>query len=134
MGDLKKRLRRWLYLAHRWLGILTGLLFATWFVSGVVMMYVGFPRLTDAERRAGLPPIAWDRVAVEPEAALARTGLARGAVRRLELAMLDAEPVWRLTPGRGRTARSRPPTGARSTSSRPSGRWRRQPTTRRPSP
>lgn len=101
MGDLKKRLRRWLYLAHRWLGILTGLLFATWFVSGVVMMYVGFPRLTDAERRAGLPPIAWDRVAVEPEAALARAGLARGAVRRLELAMLDAEPVWRLTPWEG---------------------------------
>ncbi|MFC6049714.1 PepSY domain-containing protein, partial [Methylobacterium hispanicum] len=71
MSALGKRLRRWLYLTHRWLGILTGLLFATWFVSGVVMMYVGFPRLTDAERRAALPPIAWDRVAVEPEAALA---------------------------------------------------------------
>ncbi len=101
MSALGKRLRRWLYLTHRWLGILTGLLFATWFVSGVVMMYVGFPRLTDAERRAALPPIAWDRVAVEPEAALAWAGLPRDAVRRLDLAMLADEPVWRLTPWDG---------------------------------
>jgi hypothetical protein len=38
MAPLGKRLRRWLYLGHRWLGIVTCLLFATWFVSGVVMM------------------------------------------------------------------------------------------------
>ncbi|MCG5248402.1 PepSY domain-containing protein [Methylorubrum extorquens] len=101
MAPLGKRLRRWLYLGHRWLGILTCLLFAVWFVSGVVMMYVGFPRLTDAERRAALPPITWDRVAVEPEDAVGRTGLERGTVRRLDLAMLDAEPVYRVTPWKG---------------------------------
>ena len=39
---LIKRLKPWLYHGHRWLGILTCLLFATWFISGVVMMYVGF--------------------------------------------------------------------------------------------
>ncbi|GJD56166.1 PepSY domain-containing protein [Methylobacterium dankookense] len=96
-----KRLKRWLLLGHRWLGILTCLFFATWFVSGVVMMYVAFPRLTEAERRAALPAIAWESVAVRPEAALARAGLAPGAARRLDLAMLGDEPVWRILPWTG---------------------------------
>jgi len=101
MSTLGKRLRRWLYLTHRWLGILTGLMFAVWFVSGVVMMYVGFPRLTDAERRAALAPIAWDRVALTPEQALARAGLGEGDVSRLALSMLDDAPVYRLLPWEG---------------------------------
>lgn len=44
---------RWLYLAHRWLGIALGLFFALWFLSGVVMMYVGYPKLTLEERVQG---------------------------------------------------------------------------------
>lgn len=92
---LDKRLRRGLHLAHRWLGILTCLLFAAWFVSGAVMMYVGFPRLSEAERRAALPPVALDRVALTPDEALARSGLP-GAPRGLALAMLDDEPVYRI--------------------------------------
>jgi hypothetical protein len=30
-----------------------------WFVSGIVMMYVGLPRVTDEERARTLEPIAW---------------------------------------------------------------------------
>ena len=39
-------IKRWLLLTHRWLGIGTCLLFFLWFLSGVVMMYVGHPKLT----------------------------------------------------------------------------------------
>jgi len=46
--------RHWLYWTHRWLGIGGCLLFVMWFVSGVVMMYVGYPTLTEGERLAGL--------------------------------------------------------------------------------
>ena len=53
-----RRLRRWLYIVHRWIGIGTCLLFAMWFISGVVMMYVAFPQLTDTERWTASPPIA----------------------------------------------------------------------------
>lgn len=95
MADLVKRLRRWLYLGHRWLGIVTGLLFATWFVSGLVMMYVGFPALTEAERRGGLPTLAWERVRISPTQALAAAGQDRFP-RDLRLAMRDAEPVYRI--------------------------------------
>jgi hypothetical protein len=30
-----------------------------WFLSGIVMMYVGFPRVTETERLRALEPIAW---------------------------------------------------------------------------
>jgi uncharacterized iron-regulated membrane protein len=33
--------KRWLFLLHRWLGVVVCAFFAMWFVSGVVMMYVG---------------------------------------------------------------------------------------------
>lgn len=40
---LSTRAKRWLYLIHRWAGIVLCLFFAMWFISGVVMMYVGYP-------------------------------------------------------------------------------------------
>ena len=46
---LSHQLKRWLYLTHRWIGIVTCLLFAMWFVSGLVMLYVPFPELKPAE-------------------------------------------------------------------------------------
>jgi len=64
------RIRHWLYWTHRWLGIGGCLLFVMWFVSGVVMMYVGYPNLTDEERLAGLSPLRFDRGMVSPSAAL----------------------------------------------------------------
>jgi len=35
-----RRARTWLIVVHRWIGIVTSVLFAMWFVSGLVMMYV----------------------------------------------------------------------------------------------
>lgn len=98
-----KVLKRWLYLGHRWLGIVTCLLFAIWFVSGVVMMYVGFPALSEAERRAGLQPLRWDDVQVSPSDALAAAGQLRFP-RDLRLQMLGAEPVYRVTAWNGARA------------------------------
>src|SRR5438067_1962984 len=49
-GTMANGLWRALVILHRYLGIAVGLLMAVWFVSGIVMMYVGFPRLTEAER------------------------------------------------------------------------------------
>lgn len=49
------KIKRHLYLWHRWLGIVLCLFMALWFVSGVVMLYVGYPKLTPAEHLARLP-------------------------------------------------------------------------------
>lgn len=96
-----RRLRRWLYIGHRWIGIFTCVLFAMWFASGVVMMYVAFPHLTDKERLAALPDIAWDKVLLTPDRAMAVAGVVRYP-RDLRLNMLNDEPVYRLLDGDGR--------------------------------
>ncbi|WP_313620330.1 PepSY domain-containing protein [Achromobacter sp.] len=58
--DVRTRCRRLTYLAHRWLGVAGCLLMFLWFVSGVVMLYVGYPKLTPAERLASLPVLVPD--------------------------------------------------------------------------
>lgn len=42
---------------HRWLGIGIGWLVALWCLSGVVMMYAGYPSLSPEEHYAGLAPL-----------------------------------------------------------------------------
>jgi uncharacterized iron-regulated membrane protein len=93
---LVRTARRWLYIGHRWIGIVTCLLFAMWFMSGVVMMYVAFPGLSDQERLAALPDITWQTVTLSPDDAMKAAGATRFP-RDLRLAMLADEPVYRLT-------------------------------------
>ncbi|MDR7037324.1 hypothetical protein J2X36_002071 [Methylobacterium sp. BE186] len=96
-----KRVKRWLVLGHRWLGIGTGLFFAVWLLSGLVLLYVPFPSLTEAERLAGLRPLALDRLGVEPARALAAAGLS-ARPRSLDLEMRGDEPVYRIVTAEGR--------------------------------
>jgi len=96
MKRLIRQAQRWLYWTHRWAGIVTCLLFAMWFVSGLVMIYVGFPALTDAERRALLPVIDGQQLRFSPTEALAAAGQGTWP-RSLKLEMLRDEPVYRIT-------------------------------------
>ncbi|MCK2056100.1 PepSY domain-containing protein [Methylobacterium sp. 37f] len=93
---LLKPVKRWLILGHRWLGIVTGLFLAAWVLSGLVMLYVAFPALTEAERLSHLTPIAWDRVHLGPDAALARAGL-DPPPGGLSLSMRGGAPVYQVT-------------------------------------
>jgi hypothetical protein len=88
---------RWLIIGHRWLGIATCLLFALWFLSGLVMMYVAFPALTATERLALQERIDWSRVTITPERVLHGLALAEFP-RELRLEMMDGEPVYRVQP------------------------------------
>ena len=91
---LGHRFKRWLYLTHRWVGIVTCLLFAMWFVSGLVMLYVPFPELKQSEWLAGQRPIAWSEVKAQAPSAGAGT---------VALEMQGDAPVWRVS-GEGGTA------------------------------
>ncbi|NVD98017.1 PepSY-associated TM helix domain-containing protein [Massilia sp. BJB1822] len=86
MGMHTKRL---LFLIHRWLGVVLCAFFAMWFVSGVVMMYVGYPKLTAAERLQHLPELASDAALLAPQQALARAGVT-GPLKELRLAAASA--------------------------------------------
>lgn len=100
---MPKAARRWLFLGHRWAGIAFCLLFTLWFASGLVMMYVPFPSFRAAERIAGSPAIAWDRVRVDPGAAL--TSLRLSAFPdEMRLGMTAGEPVYRFVTKEGRRA------------------------------
>lgn len=54
---MKLHPKRWLYLVHRWLGIGLCVVMVAWFGSGMVMLYVGYPKLTVDERLAALPAL-----------------------------------------------------------------------------
>jgi len=82
---MRTHAKRWLFLIHRWLGIIACAFFAMWFVSGVVMMYVGYPKLTEAERLQHLPPLGTGSGLLAPRQVLAATGIA-GPLKELRLA------------------------------------------------
>lgn len=95
--------KRWLYFGHRWTGIILSLLFAIWFVSGVVMMYVPFPSLRAPERIAAAPALDWTRVKVTPDAALASLKLAIFP-KDMRLEMSGGDPVYRFATAENRHA------------------------------
>lgn len=70
-------------LLHRWLGIAFCLLFAMWFASGIVMHFVPFPLLTDAERFAGLAPVDRAEAKIAVADAVAASGIADATRARL---------------------------------------------------
>lgn len=88
--------RYWLYIGHRWLGIVTCVLFVAWFVSGIVMSYVGYPEFRPGQRLEGLRRIDWGAVRVAPDEALATLQLAHYP-REMHLEMSMDEPVYRIT-------------------------------------
>ncbi|MGY6272527.1 PepSY domain-containing protein [Achromobacter denitrificans] len=97
---LSARAKRWLYLVHRWAGIALCLFFAMWFLSGMVMMYVGYPKLAQQERLAHLAPLEAAAIAVTPAQALAAAGARDPAGLSLAAARGGA-PVYLVPGGKG---------------------------------
>lgn len=64
--------KQFLYWLHRWLGIAMCLLFALWFASGIILMYVEYPELTEAERLGNLPDLELAEVTLTPYDAIQR--------------------------------------------------------------
>ncbi|MFN7915684.1 MAG: hypothetical protein U0Q55_10130 [Vicinamibacterales bacterium] len=95
-SQLRATISRLAVYVHRWLGIGLGFLFITWFVSGVVLMYVGMPSLSNAERLAHTPPLDFSTAVVPVSAAAASAGTRPTAVT---LGMRLGRPVYRLRAG-----------------------------------
>ena len=92
---MRHRTARVLVYTHRWLGIISGVMFLVWFVSGIVMMYVRMPELDPQERLTRLPVINPASIRVMPPAA------ANGDISRLTIGTLEGRPVVRVTDGGG---------------------------------
>ncbi|KUI87421.1 sodium:proline symporter [Pseudomonas aeruginosa 0C2E] len=94
-------MKRYLYLWHRWLGIGCCLLMVLWFVSGMVMLYVGYPKLTPLERLAHLPELDGCEACVPLRTALA--GSDGKTPRSIRLASVGGLPTYLLDDADGRT-------------------------------
>lgn len=85
-----------------------------WFVSGVVMMYVGYPKLTSSERLVHLPALDATGL-LGPHEALTAAGI-EGPLKTLRLAAAQAgQPVYLAVPEQGAArpaGRRGPPPGA----------------------
>jgi uncharacterized iron-regulated membrane protein len=90
---------RTLILLHRWLGVSFCLLFAMWFATGMVMYFVPFPSLTEAERIEGLTPIDSSQVLRGPAAAVDASGIKDA--RRVRLLQRSDGPVYVVTGASG---------------------------------
>jgi hypothetical protein len=82
---------RWLVVTHRYLGVALGGLMLLWCLSGMVMLFVAYPSVSQDERLARLPRIDWAHCCVIDGAAPA------GApVRAASIEQLAGAPVLRL--------------------------------------
>jgi uncharacterized iron-regulated membrane protein len=90
-------MKRWLFLVHRWVGIALCLVMALWFLSGMVMLYVGYPKLTPEEQLAGLPALPARMDYVSPAQAAQASGLAR--VQHWRLSSVAGQPRYLLSDG-----------------------------------
>lgn len=96
------RLRKYLIYTHRYLGLAFCVMFALWFVSGVVMMYKRMPRLSAEERLASLPALDFSRAALTPEQARQSAGFSE-APEKVRLGMFNGRPVYRFLSDKGWT-------------------------------
>ncbi|MER8614515.1 PepSY domain-containing protein [Mesorhizobium sp. M1136] len=84
---------------HRWLGIAFCLLFAMWFFSGVVMMYVPYPFLGDGARINKGTTIDGSQVELSPSAAITASGISSPA--RLRILEVNGQAMYVIHPPKG---------------------------------
>ena len=101
---MASRVKRLLFLVHRWMGIVLCFFFSIWFVSGVVMMYVGYPKLTSAERLARLPLLSAAEIRISPKQAVRAAGLSVPP-KEIRLSVVGGRAAYIVTPdGKGTPA------------------------------
>ncbi len=93
-------IKRQLYLYHRWAGVALCLFFAMWFFSGVVMMYIGFPKLTETERINALPALPTSHQ-LTPLSHHLSDMPQTDTLQRLSLSTLAGRPVYKLYSAEG---------------------------------
>jgi hypothetical protein len=93
--------KRYTVLLHLYAGTLLCVLFVSWFVSGVVMMYQGYPGLTARERYGAMPALDCTRCDIGMAQALATVSRAPSTTSP-RLGMLIDRPIWRVLNEQGR--------------------------------
>lgn len=99
---LRRKIDRWIAQTHRWLGIGVCVLFVVWFASGLIMLYVNSPQLTQSEELRSLEAIDWGQLKIGPAEAIASAGYS-AFPKLVRLEMLAGAPYYRLSGWNGET-------------------------------
>jgi hypothetical protein len=94
------KLKKYLIYTHRYLGVAFCVMFALWFVSGVVMMYKRMPHLSAEERLARLPSLDFSRATLAPDRAYQRIGWSE-TPSKVRLGVFNGRPVYRFLSEKG---------------------------------
>ena len=85
--------RKLLIYTHRWMGIAFGLLFVSWFISGIAFMYWTMPEFSEEERLAHQGPVDLSSATLNPAEAADAAGL---WLIGLRIEMHEGRPVYRM--------------------------------------
>lgn len=88
---------------HQWLGATVGLAVLAWLLSGLVLLFVPYPRLTETEWFAAAPAVALDECKIEPARLLSMLAVPSG-IEHLRVVMVGARPAAVATYLDGRSA------------------------------
>jgi hypothetical protein len=91
--------RRYAILCHRWMGVALSVLFAAWFVSGIVLMYFEYPVVRARDRLARAEPLDAGGIRLSPKQAYARLGAVEPPTE-VRLSIFDGRPAYRFLFGR----------------------------------
>lgn len=91
-----KKFQRVIIAIHRWIGIGVCIMVMIWFISGLVLAYVPFPKQSAQAELGYLQPLDWGEIKVSPQAAMAAAGLSKFP-QDLRLEMSGGRPVYRMT-------------------------------------
>ena len=86
--------RKFLIFLHRWLGLAFCLLFLTWFLSGVVMMYATYPSVSAKERLDRSEALRSESVQISPQDAYLSLKIAQRP-KSIVLINLGGRPAYR---------------------------------------
>ena len=92
--NIRFRPRRTLFFLHRWLGVGLCLLFLLWFLSGIGMMYGGYPEVIERDLVAHGVDLDAAAIAVSPSEAFASLGLSDPPLA-IRVTSYDGRPVYR---------------------------------------
>src|SRR5580658_10181026 len=94
-------MKKFAILCHRWTGSAFCALFLWWFISGIFMMYVDYPEVSDSDRLAHAQPLDTSRVQLTPAQAWVSLKT-KGEPDEVRLRMFDGRPAYWFRLGKAR--------------------------------
>ncbi|NHC63138.1 PepSY domain-containing protein [Paenalcaligenes suwonensis] len=91
--------KSFLYWLHRWSGVAVAIVMLLWFLSGIVMLFVGYPKLYPWEHMARLEPLRQASCCVPLQTALAAVPSADGAIGSINVVTVGQQPHYHITKG-----------------------------------